>query len=431
MLGSARIIAIDDQDAHLAGLANCLNRNGIACLRMHVTDDLRAFVPCPDVRIIFSDLNLLPGTGSDRNADLNSIGALLEETIKPTGPYFIVLWTQYPEYAARLRDLLYERLGSDVTRPFDVCPLPKSRHIVDNTGEIRDDMRLMSDINQIVRGMPQVDALFEWESQVLGAAGRTVSSILDLATRDDTVDSTSEVGRILGRLAVETAGKDHVDDDRFRAVNNALLPILADRIAEMRSEAIDEDSWRAALTIPSQREMSSVNRAAKLNRLVHIARASRSTAIERGIVIPLPRGDQFTFRDYFRIGEADAATQLFGCKHFDRVEPRTRWVLVQCQAACDYVQDNDGTVPFYLGLDFPEECRSSRKMASTWRAPVFKLGDDIRCLRVSAICPLPLPHSVVQGMEPLYRLRQEILSDLIYHVHSHGARPGMIAFGKR
>lgn len=37
MLGFPRIVAIDDQPEHLTGIADCLNRSGVVCLRVHFT----------------------------------------------------------------------------------------------------------------------------------------------------------------------------------------------------------------------------------------------------------------------------------------------------------------------------------------------------------------------------------------------------------
>ena len=45
MLGSPRIVAIDDQDDHLAGLTNGLSQNGIACLQIHFTGDPTGIKP--------------------------------------------------------------------------------------------------------------------------------------------------------------------------------------------------------------------------------------------------------------------------------------------------------------------------------------------------------------------------------------------------
>lgn len=442
MLGSPRIVAIDDDHVHLDGLVNGLSRNGIACLQIHFTGDLNGFKPCPDVRIVFADLHLGTGTPSDYKTDFATITALLENTIKPSGPYFIVLWTQYQDQAPELGNYLDERLGSGVTKPFAVCPLPKVDHI-DDEGKIRDRDELIKAIRDIIRASPQVAAMVEWESQVLEAAGRTVSSILDLASSEDRrerlkdlesgEDRRSEkVGKILGRLAVEAVGKDHVDRDPFRAVNDALVPILSDRIARMRSIQIDRDLWRAALTVPERRKQPSDEEAARLNRLVHIADPGDISPTERGAVIPLPPSHLDDFCDLFGIAEKDAAPKSFCCKNFDPDSDWFRWVLVQCQAACDYAQSNPGSVPFYLGLDFLEKYRASKNPPdSTWRGPMFEFNGEIRRLRVNAGFSLTLPSSMIAHVTPLYRLREQILNDLTYHLHSHGARPGMMSFGKR
>ena len=433
MLGSPRIVAIDDNDAHLGGLAYGLSRSGIACLQIHFTGEpagIEPIEPCPDVRIVFADLHLGTGTPSDHTTDFAVINSLLEETIKPAGPYFIVLWTLYPNEAPALRDYLNERLSPEVTKPFDVCSLPKADHI-DSGGSIKNQAKLVGAIGDIIQASPQVGAVIEWETQVLGAAGRTVSSILDLTSVSAGEQRGEEVGRILGRLAVEAVGRDHVERDHFRAVNDALVPILADRIARTRTGQIDEELWQAALTIPERRTMASLERAAKLNRLVHIANPKGVSATERGAVIPLPASYQEDFEDLFSITQPEAATRLFGCKDFRPSNAQFCWVLVQCSAACDYAQSNPGAVPLYLGLDFPEGNRSSKKMLSTWYSPVFELDGQSRCLRVNAGCPLVLPSAVLRGATALYRLREQILNDLVFHLHTHGARPGMMSFGKR
>ena len=433
MLGSPRIVAIDDNDTHLAGLADGLGRSGVACVQIHFTGDISGFQTCPDVRIVFADLHLGAGALSDPKRNFDTITGILESAIQPSGPYFVVLWTRSPDHAPALLTHLEERLGSGVTKPFAVRPLPKADHI-DDEGRIKDQPKLMEAISRIVLKSPQVGAIVEWERQVLDAAGRTVSSIVDLASGENSEVRARKVGKILGRLAVEAVGKDHVDQDRFRAVNDALLPILADRVATMPSGQIDDQLWQAALTIPEGPTMASLERAAKLNRLVHIADPKGVGGTERGVVVPLPASHRVDFRDLFGIEEKDAATTRFRCKSgtFDPNRDRFRWVLVQCQAACDYAQSNPGSVPFYLGLDFPEEYRASKNPPdSTWLGPVFEFDGEIRRLRVNAGFPLALASSVLQDITPLYRLREQILNDLAYHLHSHGARPGMMSFGKR
>ncbi len=428
MLGSPRILAIDDHEKHLDGLANCLNQNGVACLRIPYKGDMTGIKPCPDVRIIFADLQLVPGPRSDHLVDFAGIGGLLRTAIKPAGPYFIVLWTRYPEQASGLLEFLNERLGKGVTKPYDVRPLDKSDHM-DPDGNISGDS-LMEKIVDITRGLPQVGALFDWEGRVLRAAGRTLSSILDLASTEKTENRPDRLGWFLGCLGVESVGRDHVNNDRFRAINDALLPILADRISKTGLNDTDDDIWRTAVRIPDKNKPLLIEQAARLNRLVHIADPSNTSSAARGAVVQLPDSRRENFQDQFGIKEKEAASKCFRCKDFDPACSRIRWILVQCQAACDYAQSSSGSVPLYLGLDFPEKNRpkGGKMPQSIWRGPAFQFEREIRHLRVNAGFPLALGSTELQTLKPLYRLREQILNDLVYHLHSYGARPGMMSF---
>ena len=117
MLTSPRIIAIDDEGDHLVGLANSLNRHGVRCFQIPFTEDLTSIQPCPDARVIFADLHLGGGAlAADHMTDFSTIGRLLEDTIKPSHPCLILLWTMYPDQAPLLRRFLEERLHG-VTKP--------------------------------------------------------------------------------------------------------------------------------------------------------------------------------------------------------------------------------------------------------------------------------------------------------------------------
>lgn len=428
MLASPRIVVIDDQPEHLLGLADCLNQQGFACLRVRFTGDPADVRACPDVRIIFADLHLGMGNPSDHKTNFSTIGGLLQDSIRPSGPYVIILWTQFPEQADSLRAFL-DRLGTDVAKPFDVRHLAKADHL-DANGHVKDQDALVNAIGGIVRDSPQLAAMFDWEARVLGATGRTVSSVLELAGTAGMAQRGKEVGRILTRLAIEAVGENNVNGDRFRAVNEALLPILADRISALRSSTHDQKPWSEALESADGLPDLSLDNAARLNSLVHIADADETDVTERGVVARLPGRYQRRFERCFGIGEAQTATDEFRCKGFDSDDARFCWVLVQCEAACDHAQRNPGTLPFHLGLVFPAELENKKKKPpmSTWCGPALQVDGDARLIRVSARFPVALPRSYAPAVTPLFRLREQILNHLTYHIHTHGARPGMIGF---
>ena len=131
--------------------------------------------------------------------------------------------------------------------------------------------------------------------------------------------------------------------------------------------------------------------------------------------------------------QRNAASDQFRCKEFVPDEDRFRWVLVQCQAACDHAQSQPGPLPFHLGLDFPaaSEDRKRKPSVAVWTSPPFEFGGTVRLLRVSARFPISLPSATVRNERPVYRLREQLLNDLIHHLHAHGGRPGLISFRPR
>ena len=160
MLSSPQVIAIDDEPDHLACLANSLNRRGVPCFQIPFTEDLADIEPCPDVRVIFADLHLGGGApAGDHRTDFSTIGALLEDQIKPSRPYIILLWTMYPVQAPGLRTFLNERLH-DVMIPADVVPLDKANYL-DAAGRVRDEPALMRDIAAGSMKLPEAGTLFK------------------------------------------------------------------------------------------------------------------------------------------------------------------------------------------------------------------------------------------------------------------------------
>ena len=358
MFPPPRVIVIDDERAHLNGLVDGLNRRGVASLPV-LFEEGTQIPPCPDVRVIFADLHLGPGgLSSSHKPDFSTINSLLENDLRPAGPYFILLWTAYPEQAQKLRDYLDERLEG-VKKPFDVAPLAKADHL-DANGNVKDEDKLLAEIDSIAGGLPQIGALFNWENRVLRATGDTVSSLLEFTSAEEADQRLAKLKRILATLGIEAVGEKHVDDDRFRAVNEALLPILADRIANPRFIDDADAVWTKAFDTESDASVSEEN-AAKLNRFVHLSDPGSAHGAGRGAVISLPEEIRTNFEGVFDMDQRNAAGDQFRCKDFEPDDDRFRWLLVQCQAACDHAQSQPGPLPFHLGLDFPEANRSKGK----------------------------------------------------------------------
>ena len=427
MIGLApRVVAIDDEPKHLSGLMEALSRHGIACLPIHFSGEYSC-QECPHVRVIFVDLHLTAGSAGTHNQDFAVIGGLLEDGIKPVGPYFLILWTRYPGQADALHKVLIERLQL-ITPPLAVHPLDKNQYL-DVQGTVKDVEGLIGVIDELIRSELQVAALLNWEGRIVEAAAGTVSSIDELGRTSGKAGRNVLIGRRLRHLANAARGE-HTDKDIFRAINEALLPILADRIVTLPARAEDERLWEKALGETEGGEPLNREEVARLNGLLHIARAEGVDGRERGAVVGLPQKYAGNFAELFGLAEDEAAQKQFLWKRTGTQPPDFDWVLVQMQAACDYAQMQPGSLPFVLGLCLPEsERRSGTAPAALWRSPAFEFRGRVQRLHVSARFQVPVPRNEAASAELLFRLREQILNGLAYHVHSYGARPGFISVG--
>ena len=424
MLTAPRILVIDDEIIHAKGLAECLNEQGAACLPIHFTGDPKEIKECPDVRIIFADLNLL-GLKTGSKIDFSTIGGLLEESIKPVGPYFIILWTMFPEEATALFDYLEEQLIS--TTPIDVRPLDKNDHL-NEKGHVKDTSALIREIKNISEEMPELSALLDWEQHVTRATGATLSSLLEILAEYDRNERPNLLGRVLAQLGIASAGEFHFQRDFFRSVNEALLPILEDRIANLRKDDSGSKLWQQPLG-ESTDHVIPCEIVARLNHMVIFAEFESSREYERGSVVLLVESIKESFCQQFGVDEENTARDQFRCKNFQLSNDDFRWVLVQVQAACDYAQGHPGLLPCYLGLEFPAKClRAGTLPQSIWATPVFEMDGSSRRLHVNGRFPVSLSRSTFKSASPIYRLRDQVVNALAHKLHSHGSRPGMLSF---
>lgn len=146
---TTRIIVIDDEKHHLESLTKELDRLETLYLPIHFTGEQVDIPACPNVRLIFADLHLVGGIVSDYKRDFTVIGSLIEDVIRPSGPYLMLLWTRYPDQASTLRAFL-ERLQG-VAKPVDILPLPKLDHLNCN-GDIKNEAALVRAIDALAKG---------------------------------------------------------------------------------------------------------------------------------------------------------------------------------------------------------------------------------------------------------------------------------------
>lgn len=421
-LPQPRLVAIDNEDSHLQPLLTALNQYGAACRPILFDGNIAAMASAPLARVIFTDLHLDSGATSKQSKNHFSVIQAILEQLSPEGPYVLVLWTRYKNDSPGLEAYLRERMKKG-RPPFAILPLDKNIHMP-APGQFGELGNIIKAIDTLFTSNPQIAALFEWEDRVNEASIATIIGVLKAAKSEEAAD----VGRVLQDLAEGVAGKDQTDGRIGHSVAEALLPVLFDHL--LRGSQADEELWAAAVKECRARNgVEDVDAHAYLNAFTHLD-MQPCECFARGAVITLPDLVQERFADYFDDLE-DAILESQFCLKPNK-SPLEEWLLVQVRPACDEAQPKPGPIPYLLAREFKEEGRGQLS-GGLWRSPTYTRQGVTgkRALAVNPRFGINLPANRLTGAATRFRLRNDLLFELIHEAGGHASRPGITVYGKR
>lgn len=430
MFGITRIVAFDDNADHLSALVKGLSQIGASCLGVEFNGNVGQIrnMPCPYVRVVFMDLNLVPGQ-FNASQSFGTVSALLKK-IAPKGPYILVLWTIHNNQSEKLEQYLNARMNETVM-PFQVAPLDKNEFLPEDREPDID--RLAERIRNLTCQHPVLNALSQWEENAFAAVAETVTSI---AMASDNSQSSSEqlksIPRLLKRIAVDVVGLENINLSPSRAVNQVLVPVLADHVTATGNS--NDELWRSIFAQVEDYPVIGAQKRDLLNSALHIDFPSDNSVIglEPGAVIRLPNKSlEAQLKHLSAAMTEDTAQTHFHCRNYNGDNPA--WSLVQTQAPCDYAQNKIGFLPFHLGLEVSpaDKKKNGQPPQSLWQSPPFTKGGDTRILLVSSLFPISLTKETNQYIKAEYRIREQLLNALLHHIHAHGSRPGAITIKEK
>lgn len=439
IFSAPRFVVVDDKVEHLNAIVKTFQELGTPCLGIHYKQEEgvedKHF---RGVRCLFMDLHLVnTQISTDYKLQYSTIAGILEDVIsKNGGPYVLVLWTEQSHACDGLRDYLNDNFDDEKphVRPLAVISLSKETFITTVDGSIRDIDSLKKAVVAAINESPQLAALLSWESDVLKAAGDTLASLLQLVPSENrTVQSFSHaVDVLLSRLAQETVGLPHVENNKRTGVTSALAPILIDRILNQEISPESNDVWSRAVTChgkdlpaPSSFEAGSINR------MLHVAipggESIRST--DWGAVVAWP----FAWSDEELSAHTSLSIKQLCCEEFklrSSAIDACKAMLVRVGAVCDYAQDNRGPITYLLAVEVPVDAEKQAVKASDaiWQSPVFI--SPSRDVPVSLFVHIRFPFTLLkkdcEGWQAAYRIREQLFMQLITSASNYAARPGIV-----
>ncbi|WP_424992249.1 hypothetical protein [Oceaniradius stylonematis] len=450
MFGPRRIVAIDDKVEHLEFLKGALHAAGADCHPVHYTDEHGVGdLTLTGVRVLFLDLHLVTGGGAAtvQTTHFGVLAGLLDQCVNPSsGPYVIVLWTEYATQVEGFRAYLDGLDPGSLTyqkRPVAIYALNKSDFFNTTSGAPNTDADLTAAIRGKLAENPQMKALFEWETDVHAAIDATLRSIVELVPEDQrsSTDFGPALGQVLYRISEAGAGVGRATENPRESVNRVLVPVLADRISEHDPLGQATNNWQAALVTPSG--IPTVEQQARVNDAIHVSCGSPPPsaplrATDLGAVVEFPSDDpEALLPEWFGLEIDDLKRTKFLDLSDENDWNECSLCLVQVGAVCDHAQPNPGPLLYLLGVEWkithpsaPKRLSHKRKPSKSgreWSSPIILVGEDRLPGRISVFlnCSISVTRASAEPWVVKYRFRDELISQLTHEYARYISRPGI------
>lgn len=264
------------------------------------------------------------------------------------------------------------------------------------------------------------------------AVNQTLVELINLVPIDkrNFNDYPSEIDKALSCITSSTLGEGHVNKDPQQAFNVTIAPILIDKILNNKSHK-ELNIWSNAITKVNTPECKITDPKAvgKYNKMLHLSVSGHETMtpLDWGAVLtPVYWGNEMTC-DLFGLTTTQIKSEVFGLKNENSssYEP----VFVRLGAVCDYAQQKEGLIPYYLGykISLEDKKRNKRKNEFEWTSPLFQtdLETEPFYLVFNLKYLISLPKHKISIFEPRYRIREQLLNQLILRASNHASRPGI------
>lgn len=456
MISLPSIVLIDDTKSELDELQRRLNLSGFPCFPIEYQNDnpdnlsgidhvnLKMIKP----RIIITDLNL-----QEQPIDVIQLVSPIAEVLKQfllDGPYMLYFWSKNEQHVEKVLELLFQR--------FPEIPCPLHHGILSKTEFAAHPDTLKDKLENLFSENSIFNALFNWENRVSSAAQATTDSLFNLAKPsnpenidDFQIKTTNKLQTMLAVIGNETLGTKNAKEEPEVAIEQGLEPVLLDHIRS-NYKLIDSDIWLTAASGIGAQQTAEKSVKAQLNSFYHVEKLEPDAPKDkRGTWVALSSA---YFEDTKNAGKIinnlGQATKTILHEEFldnrqgskaerDNARNATKLGFIELSAECDQAQRKTKLHKYFLSAMIPIEYE-----------PFTFFGDEQK--RGTAHDGIyRLPNVVVDGQEyivkisfryqvgtkpdfnkwlgnPVFKLKDQILTDISFRASQHAARPGIIRF---
>jgi hypothetical protein len=434
------IIIVDDVKADLDTLSNELTIKGIGNRIFKYPEDIPG-KPMKGVRIAFFDIDINPSGGGSDGRRYNDLANAIKQFIDfSNGPFVLIFWTKNKEEIDRLKEYISE-VHQDCPRPFLVSHIDKADFTIspqENLQQILDD--------------PILELLFDFEGRAFEAASETISQIYDIIPKDADGWGENEFfkanfERVFSKIATSSLGFGHAQKNPDKAVYEALIPVLSHKIVSNNSKG---NKWALYLNTLKNATTSNIEvpnfKYSSLNSIFHLDTTSQIDHSTRGAVFVYNYDYRVTARsrlDFFEELNKQSKDVFSRFVQFndtisegekDSIRGKTKFVIIEISAVCDYSQNKLRNHKFVLALLTPAIKNNQINGALINEAVFYKDlpvlhfdGNDYR-LWVNfnfSVSDFQITNNIG---DPLFILKKEIVDMIGNRYANHVSRIGITSF---
>jgi hypothetical protein len=445
-----RIVAIDNDPEQLQSIAEGLNSIGLPCITMLYSQEEGLRTPThwesAFVRIVFLDLNLGDFELSTESSSLMPCISDVLKKLSPTGPFLIVFWTKHKQKVAEVMEQLAAREKGRVPFPADFVTIDKTPFIKVNG--THDENALRCEIYQALAQPKLLLALHAWESESEKAAGLTLDAIHNLILSpqsDGKAQNIVDLEDLLKSLGKAAWGKINAKENPSGAISSGLAPIFLDQLDKCTNEVEYRNVWKETIKNGWNRDLPALVSRPKLN--AHCLVDKNCTSHTRGCWLEFTKG---AFRrknqwlNYYGCDTKQLQMEFINPKKenaSDLILGSVHLGLLECTAACDYINNKAPLLRYILGARIPVD----KLEHVEWKDPIrdkkhdaiYKIeivfcndGEYALFLDFKYVIHLPKGHNFVQvaNAAPLFRIRKQLLADIAARYAAYTTRPGVYSF---
>lgn len=472
MISIPGLVLIDDNEEELKDISSAFTKAAMPCLAVKFENNSDTNVSGIDhiefeniePRVIITDLNLREISGSSPKELFQPIAQMLEH-INPSKPYVLFFWSKHDSEIDDVMSLIIQRCSDDFLLPLEYGVIKKSEFKGEENLEL-----LRNKVKALFEETPLFNALYNWENRVSASAAETSLALNKLAKDAAGTEPNlilDKLKNILSKIGNEAVGQKNAKEIPNLAVDLGLAPVLQDRLNLISKE---NNLWSLALLDIGNKINLEEETKSQLNSFFHSELVVEDyPKNNKGVFVELEER-LINDKDHREKFERKIGIEIESllCEEFitphPNIEGKTKderavfkqdacnsvtLGFIEISADCDQAQGKVKLNRYLLAALIPIKYKdatifnrggghtSYTSHEGIYRAPELCIDGEKYILKLSFKYQFgTVPTSNVHGIEysnswlskPKFRLKEQILNEIIFKCSQYASRPGITGF---